>query len=67
MSKALLCPHCRHDVSLTGHPVELDGEELQNGGCCTIAWKENCPVCDEEFMLNVILGPVVVSVEEVQS
>ena len=65
MSKKLICPHCKKDVSLTDHEVFLDGDDLQSGGCRTVAWEENCPDCGEPFFINVILGPVDVSVSEV--
>lgn len=65
MSKKLLCPNCKNDVSLNGHEVFFDGEYIQSGGCCTIPWEESCPNCGKRFLINVIMGPVEVIVQEV--
>jgi ribosomal protein S27AE len=61
-TKKVSCPHCGHDVSLDGSRVELDGKVLQQGGCVSIEWAEECAACGKEYIMDVDVGPVGVSV-----
>lgn len=63
----LLCPHCGHDESLTGHDVNMDGTILQRGGNATTTWREQCCACGNWFEIKMTVGPVALAVKKAEA